>query len=501
MQNNEIYILNPDYSLKNDKNRAIITNKYNDPTYSNFLGFVHPVYAILLSLFDGQKTLNEVMDAVSILLKKESSEVSNIIAPLLENDEPLFFNFDNTQFSFPKKTLVKKNNGRPREIFEKLYPQEFFIPKDDLDLRSWRLYYPLDALFMVNTRCVTDCIYCYADRRNKMDCRIPIERLKEIIREAKRLKMRSFDLTGGEIFLFEYWEELLKELAANDFKPYVSTKYPISPDIIKKYRDLGLKRIQISIDSIYKEEIMQILNVKEDYYYHLLETLKNLDENGFDIYTNTQLTSVNSEQSHIESLINYLLGLKNIKRINFGAAGYSLYKSEDSYLKYKASLEDVKRVESLVNDLKTKYTGKVNINFSGYREKDRIVNKNSKEKEKSFKDRSRCSANFYAFVVLPDGKVTICEELYWHPAFIIGDLTKQSIEEVWNSERALALYNISREMIKNESMCKKCDDFEPCHKYKGVCWKDVLYAYGYENWDYADPKCFKATKPQREYYL
>ncbi|MCU0288918.1 MAG: radical SAM protein [Acidobacteria bacterium] len=500
MQENKVYILNPDYSLKYDKKRVIITNKYNDPTYSNFIGFVHPVYAILFSLFDGRKKLGEVIESVSILLKKESSEVSNIVTPLLENEDPLFFNFDNTPFSFPKKLLVK-TNGKLPENFEKHNPQEFFIPKDELDLRSWRLYYPLDALFMVNTRCVTDCIYCYADRRNKMDCKIPIKRLKEIIKEAKRLKMRSFDLTGGETFLHEHWEEFLKELAVNDFKPYLSTKYPIGPDIIKKYKDLGLKKIQISIDSIYKEKIMQILNVKEDYYHRLLETFKNLDENDFDIYTNTQLTSVNSDPAHIEALINYLLGLKNIKRINFGAAGYSLYKSEDNYLKYKAPLETVKQVESLVNDLKTKHEGNVNINFSGYSDRNRIINKDVKEKEKNFKERSRCSANFYAFVILPDGKVTICEELYWHPVFIIGDLNKQSIEEIWNSKRALELYNISQDLIRSESMCKKCEEFESCHKYKGVCWKEILYAYGYENWDYADPKCFKATKPQREYYL
>ena len=334
-----------------------------------------------------------------------------------------------------------------------------------------------------------------------MDCRIPIERLKEIIWEAKQLKMRSFDLTGGEIFLYEHWEELLKELIGNDFKPYLSTKYPIGLDIIKKCKDLGLKKIQISIDSIYKERIMQILNVKEDYYHQLLETLKNLDENGFDIYTNTQLTSANSDPAHIETLIDYLLKLKNIKRINFGAAAYSLYKSEDNYLKYKAPFANVKQVESLVNDLKTRHAGRININFSGYSDRNRIINKDAKEKEKNFKERSRCSANFYAFVIMPDGKVTICEELYWHPVFIIGDLNKQSIEEIWNSERALTLYNISQEMIRKESMCKKCEEFEPCHKYKGVCWKEILYAYGYENWDYADPKCFKSMKPHREYYL
>jgi radical SAM protein with 4Fe4S-binding SPASM domain len=500
MNKNNIYILNPEYTIKNDKKRVIITNKYNDPTYDAFLGFVHPVCAVMLSLFDGRKTLDEVMESVSVLLNKDSSEVSGIITPLLDNNNPVHFNFDNSHFSFPKKLLVKKN-GRSRGEDENHNPQEFFIPKNELDLQSWRLYYPLDGLFMINSRCVTDCIYCYADRRNKMDCKIPIERLKELILEAKRLKMRSLDLTGGEIFLYEHWEELLGELAANGFKPYISTKYPISLDIIKKYKALGLNKIQISIDSIVKEQLMEILKVKEDYYERLLATLNNLDENGVEIYTNTQLTSVNSNPDLIEALINHLLKLENIKRINFGAAGYSLYKSEDNYFKYKASLEDVKRVEELVNDLKTKYASRLSINFSGYSEENRLINTGAEEKNKNFEDRARCSANFYAFVILPDGKVTICEELYWHPAFIIGDITKQSIEEVWNSERAMELYNISRDMIRAESICKECEKFEPCHRYKGVCWKEILYAYGYENWDYPDPKCFKANKPKRAYYL
>ena len=46
--------------------------------------------------------------------------------------------------------------------------------------------------------------------------------------------------------------------------------------------------------------------------------------------------------------------------------------------------------------------------------------------------------------VLPDGKVSACEQLYWHPQFIIGDLKKQSIEEIWNSPKAWELYNLSK---------------------------------------------------------
>lgn len=41
---------------------------------------------------------------------------------------------------------------------------------------------------------------------------------------------------------------------------------------------------------------------------------------------------------------------------------------------------------------------------------------------------------------MPDGKVTICEELYWHPHFIIGDLKKQTLKEIWNSQKAKDIF-------------------------------------------------------------
>lgn len=42
--------------------------------------------------------------------------------------------------------------------------------------------------------------------------------------------------------------------------------------------------------------------------------------------------------------------------------------------------------------------------------------------------------------VLPDGKVTLCEQLYWHPQFILGDLKEQTLAEIWQSPRANGVF-------------------------------------------------------------
>src|SRR5208337_3958023 len=95
---------------------------------------------------------------------------------------------------------------------------------------------------------------------------------------------------------------------------------------------------------------------------------------------------------------------------------------------------------------------------------------------------SKCSANSSHVVLLPDGKVTICEQLYWDPRFIIGDLSVQSIEEVWYSPRALELAFPKKLEFSDKSACKLCSIFDECYSYPNRCLADVLKAYGKENW-------------------
>ena len=56
-------------------------------------------------------------------------------------------------------------------------------------------------------------------------------------------------------------------------------------------------------------------------------------------------------------------------------------------------------------------------------------------RDKEFQNRPLCEGNLSYMLVLPDGKVTICEELYWHPQFILGNITEKSIMEVWMSDK------------------------------------------------------------------
>lgn len=118
------------------------------------------------------------------------------------------------------------------------------------------------------------------------------------------------------------------------------------------------------------------------------------------------------------------------------------------------------------------------------------------EKERIFNKRNLCSGNLNALYILPDGKVTICEELYWHPRFLLGDLRTQSLKEVWDSKKAKDLFFLKQTDIQEASACKTCEDFTNCREYLHVCWRDVILAYGKKNWDF--PGIFCPKSPQAE---
>lgn len=496
------YILNPQYTLKSDKKRVLLFNKDVVPPVKNGLsemvGFLHPVLAILLCLFKKEKNLKTVLDEFAELTGLKREFVSPMVSQLLENKTEIKVAFNGRTFYFPRNTLIRAGNHYDVTSYN---PEDFLIPNSQLDFDSQRLYEPLDSMIMLNNRCATQCTYCYVDKRKPVACQIPFKRIVELIREAREMGMRSFNPTGGELFTYKYWKELLDVLKENRFDPVITTKYPLNERHIKELKDIGIKRINFSLDTINRGQMCQLLNVNEKYYDLILKTLEQLNNNDFDICIQSQVTSIN--QDSMEELFDYLLGFENINCIKVRSTTFSLYPKSDrnNFLRLRPDKNKLDEIMDTVIRLDKKHGDRVRFLFHEYPERKKYINPSTREKQALFKNRPQCSGNFHAFHILPDGRVTICEELYWRPQFIIGDLMTHSISEVWNSEKALSLYHFSKDLVRESVACKKCDDFDRCHRTQGVCWKQVLFAYGEENWDYPDPRCPRAPRPGNEFWI
>ncbi|GAB4278854.1 MAG: radical SAM protein [Marinilabiliales bacterium] len=492
------YIFNPSYLMKNDLKRIIITdknprflNKNNIDVNTEFITAIHPIHAMMLSFFNGKDNLDTVISKISYFFGLPYEKVEKLVSIYIENKNEILLEYEGNIFDIPKNIIVQNTNNEYHN-----YRAEDFIIEEEVDIQTERLFLPLDLTFMMTNKCLTNCIYCYADRKTKYKP-ISFERLKIIIKEAKNIGIRNFDLSGGELFLYSNWEELLIELSQNGFFPYISTKIPIEWDTINKLKNLGFKTIQFSIDSLNPKILKETIKTKDDYIVKLKESLRNCEDLGIKIRINTVLTRQCYVIEDFKSLIEYLMTFNNLENHNITIAGYSIYLGEKEYLNYRLNENSIKEIQNFVNNINNDYP----IEFNDYAKQVEYLTDDISLKNTNFQKRAKCTGNIENFYILPDGKVTICEELYWHENFIIGDLSKQTIEEVWNSEKALSLYNLSQEMIQESSACKTCGEYDECHKFPGVCWKLIIEAYGSNNWDYPDPRCPYAPIPKNTFFV
>lgn len=469
------FIFNMNYKLCNDVNRIMLVS--NQGADRNINLFIHPMHAILLSLFNGEKRLNENIEIASEIFSISQNEAEEIILPFLDNPKGCIIKYDGTSFYFPPHILVKATEN---EIRDDLDTKSYLI-SPPYDFKTARANLPRRILFVINLTCATDCFYCYADKRHQY---VPMSttRICEIIEEAKKIGVVSFELSGGEVLLHPDWDIILKKFVECGYKPDISTKVPVKEDIIVRLKDIGINYIQISLDTLDKNLLAKNLNVNQAYAKKICETIATFDKYGFNIVLKSTLTKNTCNCDNVHQLLEFASQFKNIKRYTCSSVGYSQYKGVKAFKEMIPSIQAVKQVETYLRDASLKYSFDILDDLSA-------TTAESMNNYKKFKNRNICSGNVTSLTILPDGRVTICEELYWNENFIIGDLTKSSIIDVWNSNKSKSISCLKQKDIPKNSPCSSCTDFEGCRYDRGVCWKEVVAVYGTANWLFPDPTC------------
>nr|WP_320057006.1 radical SAM protein [uncultured Bacteroides sp.] len=486
---NEIYVLNPDYIFKNDVTRIYLYSKLdiNREYSSEVKTFFHPAQAMIFTFFTHRRSLKENISLISNFFEYTEKDVLLMIEPFIENKVSLQLSFDGKKISVPKNFLIniKKISGQ-------YFPLNLNVDSmkcKTIDIVSKRLNTsPRIITFMLTNRCVTKCCYCYADTQTKVAREVSTEKIINIIREAKQLKMYNINLIGGEVFLHEDWDLILKEIISNGFSPdVISTKVPITKEIMSKLKATGFsKKIQLSIDSIDAEILCETLKVNSNYTEKIQEGISILEDNNFPYQIETVLTKLTATKENIKNLHDYLCTLKYVTQWEIRVAMYSNYKNSQHFIDIRSDRKELEYLYQYIEQVTKKDTPFIIVCPNT------VLDRKYYEAQRgssSFKG-ARCTALNEHMFILPDGKVTICEQLYWNKNFIIGDINNASIEEIWNSSRALSLANIKQNEISNNSKCKLCKLFEVCFNIdRNRCWSDVVKAYGTEHWDYPDPRC------------
>lgn len=484
---------NPNYVLKPDDGRALILPKTSveltTAEVSNFEIAIHPIHAIILSFVNGEE-FDVCVDKAANYLGISRDNVSIFLQKLANSDVALeITRQEGITLKFPKNTVIHSGFSR-HPAYD---ADDFYCEKPDVTIK--RHLTPTSVTLMVNNKCGTDCIYCYADRRNKMDCLISWPRVQKLLREARSANVETFDIIGGELFLYKNWRDLTTEMRMHGYVPFFSTKIPLAESAIRHLADNNVDSLQISIDSLVKNKLCSMLNVSERYEEQMKHTFELLEQYGIKVIVHSIITSENDNIEDIDSLYNFLQQFNNVSRWRIDPCGPSLYlvnnrsfeslrPDADKFAKLLGHVECIKQHSAFP----ILYGSKLNKTFSSDLSK--------ADRSLIYKQRSVCAGNFSSLFILPDGNVTICEELYWQPQFLIGNINNQSLLDVWNSKKALDLYNLSQNNFPEDSVCSSCSQFSSCRPVKGVCWRDVVMAYGQDKWYYPDVNCPRAPNPE-----
>ena len=476
-------IFNPRYTLKPDEGRTLIMSKYvgrGDLDYvdDTFTSIIHPIYAQILCFFDGNEYEYCVKKAADYL-KTSIENVKNFSDRLMDNENFIEVNTKSGISVFPPFTLTKRHYLKQEKNFN---PDKY--GDTTIDLRVKRHSTPTEITLMLNNVCVTNCMYCFEDKSKVHNCQIPLSRIKELIYEAKQLNVRTFDVIGGEFFLYKNWKEVLAELHKNGFHPYLSTKMPLNEDFVKNLAEMNIKDIQISLDSLVSHHLSGLLSVKLDYCEKMKKALHWLNKYDIPVSIHTVLAKINGNVADMKSIFDYIKGMRNIIEWKIVKADYTIY-AKDYFYKIQISNDTLLEINGYIETIKAECAFKVDFDLP----KEQKADKDTQKEE--FAKRAFCSGLFSSLYILPTGDVTICEQTYWHPHFIVGNVLNHGLQEIWTSEKAKSIYCIKQEEIPKDSLCSRCKDFSECRSLKQVCYRDIINEYGPGKWYYPDPNCPK----------
>lgn len=479
--------LNPYYTLKPDDGRALIMAKYVGRNLlkgidDSFTNIIHPIYAMILSYVDGRE-LQECVSEAAKELDVPYELVEDFVKALLDKPELIHIKNKNATSAFPPNTII----SIPEKAYNKRYTPDLF-GYEKLDLCMKRHFTPSTITLMFNNICVTNCIYCYQDKTRKVNCSLSLERILELIHEAYDLHVNTFDVIGGEFFLYKHWREVLKELRKYGYNPYLSTKKPLSEDDVKFLAELKIHDIQISLDSLIEEHLIQSLGVKPGYINNMLDTMSLLDKYNIPVMVHSVLTKYNSNIVDMKSIYDALRKFKCVVDWHVVKGDPSLYPKVD-YAKIEIAPMDLNNIVDYLSSLKNETDMPIHIPERAYVGTVDLNTNNANSRINQFFKRSFCSGLFSSLYILPDGKVTMCEQLYWNKDFIVGNVLSDSIMDVWNSEKAKSIYFIKQENIPNDSLCHSCNKFEACRTLRQVCYREIIRKYGPDKWYYPDANC------------
>ena len=272
---------------------------------------------------------------------------------------------------------------------------------------------PSTVTFLPTLYCSRRCLYCNVKTSlQPEDDAIPLKRLERVFGELRELGVEVVRMSGGDPFARKDFFDVIEVAIEEDLVPDLPAKLGLSYYEVLRLQNLGVRSVQVDLDSADPTIADRMAGLK-GYHARVFRVLDSLRRTGLSIRIRTVLTPLNAPT--VGRLLDFLASVGNVESVTLTACeGSRVCPRQELAL----SRSDREMVEEQVRDRASLYPQmKVVLDLSKGPELPPTM-------EDIAEDERR-------FVILPDGRVTVCEEHYDHPAFLIGDLRRQSVAELW----------------------------------------------------------------------
>ena len=311
-----------------------------------------------------------------------------------------------------KQNLVNKDRHRLEEVLPLRTPYALFI--DPCDLCNFR------------------CKFCAMQaagvklpfKKQLMSMELYRKVIDDVAAFPDRLKMLRLAQSGEPLLHPEFPEMVryAKQKGISEFIETVTNGSKLNPELNERLVESGLDRIRISIEEISGEGYRQMADADVDFD-QLVFNIKDLYERSvraggpLEVYVKTVDAAVNTKE----------------KEETF----YQLFGD----ICHKVWIDHVVPVWSGWNGLADRFD----------------IQKAGVHGQQLSQERKVCSFPLYSLSITPDGSAVVCCS-DWQRKLVIGDLTKQSLLEVWNGEplRTFWIDMLSGNRNKYE-MCAQCE--------------------------------------------
>lgn len=332
----------------------------------------------------------------------------------------------------------------------------------------------LRAVFVDLTNCCNlRCKYCFNYRSLQAPpSHLALDLIEKALRSKLAASVRDWFLSGGEPALYDRLPESLALFREHGLGPKIATNGTLlSPEIIDMWAGLGVRSLQFSLDTLDPEVHVDLNGGGKRGHETLLRNLEYAVQSPLRVVVSSVLTEPNKRE------------IKNIMAFCFesGVDSYTLYPNVPSERLNQELIVPFPELLELTDELFSAYSA-----LSPSKVLDVTIPCFAKSSTYAkWKDRLAlrlhyCAAAQYALKITSDGRVSACICQDSDP-FIIGDLRRDGLDDIWISEKARAFRSLYREIPE----CRACPESPVC---RGGC-RNNASLFGSNGLRSLDPYC------------